>query len=347
MVSTNSPVDWERASSVGSRLARGGPVIPRAEAEAAVAELRAVSPVAEQHVRELTGLGEGLPLLEAEVVDRSGWVVSAISGLRSLTDGVISAEESPLLPVLAGTSGAQAGAVLALLSGRVLGQFDPFAPGGGKLLLVAPNVVAAERAMDVDPSDFRMWVCLHESTHRLQFTAVDWLAEYFSEQVRGLIGGLEETANAGPGRLLEIGRDAVGALRSGTLQGGAIGLFELLQTPEQRAVLHRLLAVSTLLEGHADYVMDAVGPTVVPSVERIRNRFTARRSGGGLFDRVLRAALGIDAKLRQYAEGAAFTRAVIEEVGMAGFNAVWTSPETLPTREEIADPVAWRKRVHG
>lgn len=109
----------------------------------------------------------------------------------------------------------------------------------------------------------------------------------------------------------------------------------------------RLLALSTLLEGHADFVMDAVGPQVVPSVELIRSRFTARRKGGGLIDRVLRSLLGVDAKLRQYEQGAKFTKHVVEAVGMDGFNAVWTSPNTLPTRAEITDPAAWVRRLHG
>lgn len=346
-MTSSSPVDWDRAASVGKALARGGPAVSRADATGAVAELRAVSPVAEDHVRDLTGLGSGLPLLEADVVDRPGWVGSAVAGLRNLTEDTVTVPKSPLLPVMASTSGAQAGAVLSVLAARVLGQFDPFAPDGGKLLLVAPNVVAAERAMSVDARDFRMWVCLHESTHRLQFTAVPWLAEYFSRQVRELLTGVEQTATGGIGQLLGLVRDAVERVRSGAVEPGALGLIELVQTPQQRAVLHRLLALSTLLEGHADYVMDAVGPAVVPSVERIRHRFTARRSGGGLLDRALRAALGIDAKIRQYAEGAAFTRAVVDTVGMEGFNAVWTGPETLPNRAELAEPRAWLRRVHG
>jgi coenzyme F420 biosynthesis associated uncharacterized protein len=123
------------------------------------------------------------------------------------------------------------------------------------------------------------------------------------------------------------------------------GLMELLQTPAQREVFDRLIALSTLLEGHADHVMDAVGPTVVPSVETIRSRFTARRKGGGLLDRVLRTLLGVEAKVKQYAAGAAFTRHVIDAVGMSRFNTVWTSPETLPLRPEIADPDAWLRRV--
>jgi coenzyme F420 biosynthesis associated uncharacterized protein len=125
-----------------------------------------------------------------------------------------------------------------------------------------------------------------------------------------------------------------------------MGLLELLQTPEQREVLDRVLALTTLLEGHADYVMDAVGPTVVPSVATIRSRFSERRQGGGLLDRLIRAVLGVDAKIKQYEVGAEFTTAVINQIGMSGFNAVWTSPETLPTRAELADAASWVRRVH-
>ena len=90
--------------------------------------------------------------------------------------------------------------------------------------------------------------------------------------------------------------------------------------------------------------MDSVGPAVVPSVAEIRRRFTVRRQGQG-FDKVVRRLLGLDAKMRQYRDGAHFCRTVIDAVGMSGFNRVWTSPETLPSREEIADPALWLARV--
>ena len=230
--------------------------------------------------------------------------------------------------------------MLAFLSGRVLGQYDPFGQESGTLLLVAPNVVSVQQALDVPASDFRMWVCLHEGTHRLQFTANTWLREYFSGQVREFIGGMDRDASTTLSRLPEVIRGAR-AQRS----ADSTGLMELLQSPEQRVVFDRLIALSTLLEGHADHVMDAVGPTVVPSVATIRSRFTARRKGGGLLDRVLRTLLGVEAKVKQYAAGAAFTRHVIDAVGMARFNTIWTSPETLPLRAEIADPDAWLRRV--
>jgi coenzyme F420 biosynthesis associated uncharacterized protein len=187
-----------------------------------------------------------------------------------------------------------------------------------------------------------MWVCLHECTHRLQFTAVDWLRDYFADEVERLVGGLAGTDVEGLAEIFGRLPDTLKEAR----RAKSLGLAELLQSPQQRAVLDRLVALSTLLEGHADYVMDAVGPVVVPSVETIRARFTARRKGGSIFDRLLRSLLGVEAKIRQYAEGAAFTRHVIDSVGMDGFNAVWTSPNTLPTRSEITQPASWVRRIH-
>jgi coenzyme F420 biosynthesis associated uncharacterized protein len=344
------PVDWSVAIGTGQALARGGPAVEPAEAREAVRELRGITATAEQHVRDLTGLGEGLPLREGEVVDRPGWVKAAAEGIASMTDGVLPGTYGgPVGNVLAGTAGVQAGMVLAFLSSRVLGQYDPFGgePGAGRLLLVAPNIVAAQRALSVSAEDFRLWVCLHECTHRLQFTAVPWLRDYFSGQVGKLLASIDDSALDAVGRLPEVIRTAKERLRTGAQSLGPLGVIELFQSAEQRELLDRLLALSTLLEGHADHVMDAVGPQVVPSVAVIRSRFAERRKGGGLLDRLLRSVLGVEAKVRQYAEGSAFTGQVVDAVGMSGFNAVWSAPETLPTRAEIRDPALWLHRVHG
>ncbi|WP_112262611.1 zinc-dependent metalloprotease [Lentzea terrae] len=335
------PVDWELAVSTAVRLVRPGPVIGKDEADHVVGRLRELAPQAEVHVRELTGLGQGLPLLPGEVVDRPAWVRAAAQGLAALTGPAMPRQAGAMASILAGTAGVQAGVVMAFLSSRVLGQYDPFSPNdqlAGRLLLVAPNIVGAQQALDVPADDFRMWVCLHECTHRLQFTGVPWLRRYFSDQVTTLLSTMDDDRAPLP----EVIRDFRHKLRAGD---GPIGLIELIQSPQQKAVLDRLIALSTLLEGHADHVMDAVGPSVVPSVGTIRSRFTARRKGGGLLDRVLRTLLGVDAKVRQYEEGAAFTEYVVERVGMDGFNAIWTSAETLPTRAEITEPMTWLRRV--
>lgn len=336
------PVDWDLAARTAARLTAPGPVTSLAEATALVEQLRTDAAVAEEHVRGVTGLGAGLPLLPADVVDRPAWARAAVDGMRGLTAAArVPATPRAVRAVTSRTAGLQVGGLLAYLGGRVLGQYDPFggADGGGRLLLVAPNVHAARTALDVPTADFGMWVCLHEATHRLQFTAVPWLREHFASEVASLLT-LQE-----PNGVAERLPEALRALRAA--RGDALALVEVLQGPEQRAVLDRLLAFTTLLEGHADHVMDAAGPEVVPAVATIRRRFTARRRGGGLVDRVLRALLGVEAKVRQYAVGAAFTRHVVLAAGMDGFNRVWESPATLPTRDELDDPGAWLRRVHG
>jgi coenzyme F420 biosynthesis associated uncharacterized protein len=338
------PVDWELARRTAGRLMQPGPDATPGEAAELVARLRSDAAVAEGHVRDVTGLGHGFPLLPADVVDRKAWAAAAISGMAALTaEARVPAVSGLARAITARTAGVQVGGVVAYLGGRVLGQYDPFggSDGEGRLLIVAPNVHAAQQALNVSAIDFGLWVCLHEATHRLQFTAVPWLRSYFAGEVsRFLSIGQGEHSIA-----LDRLPDVVRAVRSSG--GDSLAVVELLQGPEQRAVLDRLLALTTLLEGHADHVMDAAGPEVVPSVATIRARFTARRRGGGLVDRLLRALLGVEAKVRQYAVGSAFTRHVVLAAGMEGFNRVWESPETLPTRAELAHPGDWLRRVYG
>lgn len=352
-----SPIDWATAVRTGQRLAPTGPKVTPAQAAEAVADLRQLSARAELAVRETTGLGADLPVADAEVVDRRGWVAATAEGMAELTapitDKLGAQLTGPAQGLTRGVTGTQIGAVLAFLSGRVLGQYDPMVPAAsaagpgdgaapaGRLLLVAPNVVKVERELRADPVDFRLWVCLHESTHRLQFTASPWLREHF----RGLVAEFAARSDTDPSAI--VGR-AVAAVTSRRGEHGGGGWVETLQTPEQREIFDRLMAFMSLLEGHADYVMDAVGPAVVPSVASIRSAFTVRRNKNrGPIDRLIRALLGMDLKMSQYVKGAAFVRTVVGRAGMDGFNTVWTSAETLPTRSEITDPESWVGRVLG
>jgi coenzyme F420 biosynthesis associated uncharacterized protein len=245
-------------------------------------------------------------------------------------------------------AGAQTGAVLAFVSSGILGQYDPFGDGPdgeGRLLLVYPNVIAVERQLRLDPRDFRMWVCLHEVTHRVQFTANPWLTQHMSGALAALTDERGDDVAKVVGRVADFVRDR----RSGSddpAATGVLGLLRAVQSDPQREALDQLLVLGTLLEGHADYVMDAVGPSVVPSVQLIRSRFDGRRHRKQPpLQRVLRALLGVDAKLAQYTRGRAFVDHVVDRVGMTRFNAVWSGPETLPKPDEIENPQRWIDRV--
>ena len=370
------PVDWDLAVATARKLVRPGPQLTRAEADEVVTELRRLAVEAERHVEDYTHLRPpAAAVTPIAVVDRPEWARSNVAGLRMITTPLlerITDESRGALSTAVGrrVTGVQLGSALAYLAGKVLGQYEVFLPpeeygpvptvaampealaradGGsgpvGRLSLVAPNIAHAERQLSVVPRDFRLWVCLHEQTHRSQFTAVPWLRAHLESE----IGAFIEATDLDPDVLADRLRSAVAALRGAVRDRGqdAPSVVEALQTPAQRAVLDRLQALMTLLEGHADQVMDAVGPKVVPTVADIRAKFDTRRSGGSPLDRFVRRLLGLDMKLRQYRQGGAFVRAVVAEVGVDGFNLVWQSPATLPSQAEIADPGAWMARVLG
>jgi coenzyme F420 biosynthesis associated uncharacterized protein len=351
-------VDWDLAVTTAQRLMRPSPEISPDAARDVVAELRRGAAKSEEHVRGFTGLHAESATAPVLVVDRVGWVQANADGFRQILRPLIArmrerGEPSGVSAAIGSrVTGVEAGGLLAYLSNKVLGQFDPFYTGtpsadgsahGGRLLLVAPNIVQVERQLSVPPRDFRLWVCLHEETHRVQFTAVPWLREHLLSEMAGLIS----SAELDPAKLANLfreGIESVGRLVKGDANAS---LLDLMQTPEQKQAVERITAAMSLLEGHADVVMDGFGPGVIPSVATIREKFTQRRAGAGPVDQMVRRLLGFDAKLRQYRDGAAFVRGAVDKVGMDGFNAVWTSPETLPRKNEIADPAAWVARVHG
>lgn len=380
-------IDWQVAGATARGLVRPGPSVSRAGANRAVAQLRACAVEAEEHVRRFTGLEAPAADRPVLVVDSPGWVTANLDVMRTLTsplvekvhqyrEGVPSNGMRQAANALgAKLTGAEVGSVLAFFATRVLGQFDPFggADAGagrpaGRLLLVAPNIVRVERELGVHPPDFRLWVCLHEETHRAQFGAVPWLRDHLLDGLAALVAELDLE----PAQLVSRVRDAVRRPPRGTPPAGGAtpaghaavpaervdtgasavtrtarrSLLDLVRTPEQRAAMDRLTAVMTLLEGHATYVMDGVGPLVVPSVAEISREFARRRSAHRIRpDALLRKVLGLDAKLRQYRDGERFVRAVVGEVGMDGFNRIWTSPNTLPTMAEIEQPATWVRRV--
>ena len=160
-------------------------------------------------------------------------------------------------------TGAEVGALLSYLAPKVLGQFDPFFPGapdrarrpaaaGG-----ARTSSPSSASCGVDPSDFRLWVCLHEETHRVQFTAVPWLRDHLNAQIAEIVGSTElDTGALAADARATAARRIAAALRNGE----ELSVVDLVQTPAQRETVDRITAVMSLLEGHADVVMDSVGP---------------------------------------------------------------------------------------
>jgi coenzyme F420 biosynthesis associated uncharacterized protein len=353
-------VDWRLAALTGTRLVPPGPRIPLADAVATVEDLRLKADLADEHVARVTGLEVAADSAMTVVVDRPAWIRANVDSFALLADPLIDAlmdkrgmsTPGPLVvSVGARVTGVEVGLLLSYLATRVLGQFELLGPPRtspdervpGRLTLVAPNIVAAERAMGVDPSDFRLWVCLHEVTHRTQFATAPWLHGHVQGLLRDFLLASELDTAAIIARLRKLLSGLVDVARG----RDDVSLIELVQTPAQREILDRLTGLMSLLEGHADVVMDLAGPTAVPSVEAIRSQFDVRRHQASPLAKVVRRLAGLEMKMKQYAEGATFVRAVIDEIGMHGLNAVWSGPEMLPTGAEIREPRLWLERTDG
>jgi coenzyme F420 biosynthesis associated uncharacterized protein len=355
-------IDWELAGRRAARVARPGPRADRGELEALVAELRQAARLAPDHVAGVTGLERAAAAAAAGpvlVIDRPRWAEVNLQMFRHLLEGAATLPPHPGAGRLAAE---ELGMVLGLLSSRVLGQFDPFTPHGpvgatGRLVLVAPNVLHVERQLRLDPGDFRLWVCLHEQTHAVQFAAAPWLPEHLGARVRELLAGFEDSERAEdrlrallqalPRVLRGVAAPGDGAPDPAASAASGSALLDVVLDEDERRAVASAVAVMTLLEGHADVVMDAVGPEVIRSLRRIRAKFEARRDSRRPMDLLLRRVLGLDAKVAQYRTGAAFVRSVVDAVGHEGLNAVWSGPESLPSAAEIREPAAWVRRVHG
>lgn len=304
------------AITTGHRLNWPGPAMSVPAIEELVAGLRAAALASVQPVADVTELAapadEGM-----YVVDRATWLErNTVLAFEMLSEanGGLAEPETTWQRCEARVAGGQLGAALALLSSRVLGQYLPLRDQP-ELILVAPNVAVAQRKLNVEPSDFWLWICLHEQTHRLQFAQAPWLRDYLISKIGALLGTLDYDPPTG-------------------------------RSPAQQTLLAEATAVMALLEGYADVMMDRVGPEVVPTVDEIRQAFNKRRHRGGL-NLVVNKLLGLDAKLKQYRDGAIFCQTVMDRVGVSGLNAVYSSVDFLPTPDEIAEPALWVQRVHG
>ena len=356
-------INWDVARSTAARLVPPGPSLKRGEAAREVADLRQAAADSVQYVDQITGLqaakGLGEDLSDVLVVDRPGWSAANTTSFRQLLAPALeaAAEQKPDLLKEGSTAqvfgsaatGAELGGILAFLSANVLGQFDPFhssdeAPNG-RLLLVAPNIVHIAGQLNVDRDDFRLWVCLHEQTHRVQFAAAPWLGDHLKSKIAQLSTSTMSQANTLPERMLQAVKELRKELKDHDTEGPRKGLLVAIQSPEDREIMSHLTAVMSLLEGHANVVMDAVDASIVPTVKTIRRRFEDRGKNRSPLERLVRKLLQMEAKAAQYRDGQKFVGHIVEAIGMERFNTIWESPEHLPTEDELHDPDAWIARM--
>ena len=338
--------DWDTALQIGRKVSGPGPGVPAVERARMREDFAELVPHAEDLIKAFCGLEIDGFRSRAWVMARSEWMRQNLNGVQRLLEPLaerVLAEQKHRAEYKRKAMGAQAGALFGYVARRVLGQYDVFLPPDdeGLLYFVGPNVAEVERRFSLPPRDFRLWIAIHEVTHRVQFGAAPWLKAYLAGLVDTYLGSISLDSR----ELMDQLKRAAEEARAGAEMRGMGGVF-LLLTPDQRELFVRMQGMMALLEGHASYVMNEVARDHVADVDRMRRSLAARRRSNAA-ERTLQRAIGFDQKIKQYDSGERFVREVVSRAGMETFNQVWRSSDRLPSVEEIAEPDRWLTRIEG
>jgi coenzyme F420 biosynthesis associated uncharacterized protein len=343
------PVDWATARSIARFVAGRDPLNDSYLATSLQHDFDALTVHAEELVAGYTGLRAPAGV-RARVLDRREWVDSNLTSMRTLLEPLMSRfgermANNPFAPLSRRVAAGELGGLLGYMSQRVLGQYDLLVPDepngtGDAVYYVGGNILGLEKRFAFRPRDFRLWIAIHEVTHRSQFTGVPWMRDYFLSLVRQAL----DLVDPDPRTVFKAVTKALDEIRAGRNpldEGGIVGLFA---SAEQRGVLSQVQALMSLLEGHGNVVMDDLGREHVAGQERMSRVLQQRRKNGGP-TALLHKLLGLEQKMRQYEVGERFVRGVIAAAGPRAIDAVWQSPEHLPTIAELDDASAWLSRV--
>ncbi|MEY2397375.1 MAG: hypothetical protein QOJ00_549 [Actinomycetota bacterium] len=345
-----SAVNWGLAEKVAVRVAGSEPLASSYHYASLKPDFAELTAEAEELVFAETGMRSLRGAARAEVVDRGDWVRANINSMRRLLQPLTAKLEGSLkgpLAIPAQTiSGMEVGTMLGWMATRVLGQYDALLfdedNAGDVVYYVGPNVLALEKRFGFPPREFRLWLALHEVTHRVQFTGIPWMQDYF----RSLIDSTLSVADIDPKRFIDALMRAVEAVREGRNPLDEGGLIALLAGPEQFVTLQKTQGLMSLLEGHGDVTMDRAGRDRVPSADRFSATLHARRNQPQPFiAKAIQQIAGLDAKMKQYEQGERFIEAVEAVGGPELLARAWEGSQNLPTLGEIREPAAWIRRV--
>lgn len=320
-----------------------------------IARLDSAVPRAESLVAEVSGI-PAPPPVRWDVIARARWVEANVSSLvamlKPLADKVatrLAATPWPLRVAQRGVVSVELGVLLGYISRRVLGQYDVLVPdepargrsGGSPLYFVGVNLVETERRFGFVPDDFALWVAVHEVTHRYQFAGVPWLKPHFFGLLEGYLASVEIDSRVLSQRLATAARRLI----SGRVPPEERNPVYLLASEEQKAALDRIQALMAVIEGHGNFVMDAVGAEEIPSFQKMRAAFEGRRKQTNIVQRIVNNVIGLEMKLRQYELGQAFCEHVARRAGRDALTHLWSSPDHTPSLQELHTPELWLNRV--
>ena len=341
-------IDWLIAEKIAGYVAGKG------DAPRLTVELAPLATDAARRVVDYTRLRPVRELPPPEGVGRREWISANLGSMRRMLDPVLVRAGETLGPLkgprslgVSVVSTIEVGVVVGFLAQRVLGQYELVlldetpTDAPPRLLFVLPNLGAAVRALGAPEDEFLTWVTLHEVTHAVQFSGVPCLQPHMAGLVSELLRSMELRIE-GPRRMHVPSVAEIRRVAAAVRRGDIIGIFA---SEGERQTIDRVQATMAVIEGHAEHVMDAVAPELLPSLPKLRAALDRRRHSQSGRARLLAKLLGLEMKMRQYEQGKIFCDEIVRRAGTDALVAVFAAPEALPTIDELTDPVAWLMRM--
>lgn len=347
----STSIDWDLARTIAAKVNRNEPELASDDRRRMDADFEEFTALAEELVSAETGLISLDGNARGRVADRADWVDANLRSFQRLLKPMLDQMEEkmggPFSAVGPKVAGAELGMLLGWMSTRVLGQYDLLViedenPEQQDIVYyVGSNVSALEKRFAFPERDFRLWLALHEVTHRAQFTGVPWMREHFL----GLVNSTMDQSDTDPQRFSDGLRRALAAKKAGEDPMADGGLTAVFASEKQRESLEQIGGLMSLLEGHGDITMDRAGVGFVHNAERFGRVLRQRRQNASKFVALIQRLAGLEAKMKQYAQGEAFIEAVEDHGGRDLIDRVWEGPTMLPLLAEIREPETWISRV--
>ena len=374
MFQSQGPVNWDIARQIGVYMAAEGAAEANVDPVARI-RFEELARIAEMHVANRTGLETmvgGHPLTVVPTA-RSAWASATLDAYKplfeklalSLGQGTMTApqfDESDLpeelkgqvpeellgnlMSVMAPTIlGMQLGLMTGHLARRSLGQYDLPVPRqpSAELLVVVANLDEFATDWSLPADDVRLWVCLDNITHAAVLNRT-----HVRERVLELLESYASGFRPDPAALSQQfeGIDPTNAESWESAFGDPRALLGSMETDEQRAIKPQLEAVTVVIEGYVDYLLDSVGAGLIGSYGPLSEALRRRRVETNQGDRFVEQMFGLELTQKQYDRGERFVRGVVERAGEDGLARLWSDARHLPTPAEVDAPGLWWERVN-
>ena len=363
----------DNATQIAVSIASGGATEPNVDPIERIA-LEQLIRVAELQVAEATGLRTSTDAsLTIAPVTKADWVRKSMQPLKPLLEQLAaSMTQAPQSDDIASSGDPQmamfeqmfasmrpmmvsmtTGSMVGHIATKALGTYDLPIPRSGtnELLVVVSNLTALGAEWSLDSDELKMWIVLSEVAHHSVLSL-----PHVAEQMNSLIGRYSSAFRNDPTSLNDAlsGIDMTSGDPSNfadiqkKLQeqfGDPSGLLNSMRSPEQNAILPEISALSAVIVGYVDHIMDSVGTGLISSYGQLTEAVRRRRVTTAESDRFVERLLGLELDQGLYDRGSSFVDGIAELGGKAALTKLWESAETLPTPNEIGSPGLWLSRM--